>query len=107
VLKVALVLVAVAATVAGLVECAQTRNPRLMPRWAWLVVILLVPVVGPVAWFLLGRQRAARRRGPSAPDDDPRFLRELDDEVWRRKQQEKRRKKPGGGSEPHPDANPA
>lgn len=29
-------------------------------RLAWVAVILLVPVLGPVGWFIFGRKRAAR-----------------------------------------------
>jgi hypothetical protein len=102
VIKVAAVILMIALTISAFVECVQTRVPRLMPRWLWCVVIVVVPVLGPLAWFLAGRvptartqQFPGRRRGPSAPDDDPSFLRELDDEAWRRKAREQRE----GGSD--------
>jgi len=31
-----------------------------------------------------------RRSGPVAPDDDPRFLRKLDDDVWSKKMKRRR-----------------
>jgi len=104
VLKVVGVLVVIAATIAALVECAQTREPRALPRWTWLLVILLLPAIGPIAWFVFGRQRrnATTRRGVSAPDDDPRFLRELGDELWSKKQRERRRTKPTDPDLPEP-----
>ena len=85
-LRVIGVLVVIALTIAALVECVQTRTPRLMPRFVWAVVIIALPVIGPLAWFLLGRVgglggRSGTRR-VVAPDDDSTFLRELDDEAW-------------------------
>lgn len=57
------------------------RDVRALPKALWFVV-LLVPLVGPIAWLLCGRpQRATRRSTPApdraAPDDDEDFLREL------------------------------
>jgi len=97
--------VVVAASIAALVECAQTPSPRLMPRWTWLIVILLLPAVGPGAWFLLGRGSREDAARASAPDDDSRFLREIGDELWMRRQRERRRDTPPDGN--LPDANPA
>ena len=47
---------------------------RGLPRWAWVLVVLLIPVVGPVLWLTVGRGRVPRT---IAPDDDPEFLAEL------------------------------
>lgn len=46
-------------------------------------------------WLLLGRPWPEsggffRKRGPVAPDDDPRFLRKLDDDVWSKKMRKRR-----------------
>lgn len=77
------VLLAVALTVYALVDVVQSPPARVrtMPRLAWAGVILLLPVVGAVAWLLTGRPSgggAGRRPGrPIAPDDDPDFLRGL------------------------------
>ena len=55
---------------------------RTLPKVLWLVV-LLVPLLGGVAWLLLGRPRrprsgpAAPPARPVAPDDDDEWLREL------------------------------
>jgi len=67
------------------------RRIRLLPRALWMIIILLVPLAGGVAWFAAGRPRTLRLRrsgwraafrlpepaGPPAPDDDPTFLRSL------------------------------
>ena len=86
---------AVGVIIYALIECAQSDKyaVRAIPKWGWLLVILLLPVVGAVLWLLFGRPRkndAARepQRG-RGPDDDPQFLRNLEE---RRKQQERARK---------------
>ena len=74
---------------------------RNMPKILWLVVVILLPTVGGVAWLLLGRPigaglrpgdttpyrppRPAPRPAPRslAPDDDPTFLARLDEETRR------------------------
>jgi len=35
-----------------------TRRPqtRYLNRWAWLVIIIVFSILGPVAYFLLGRE---------------------------------------------------
>jgi hypothetical protein len=64
------------------------RRVRNLPRWAWVVVILVFLELGALAWAIFGRphgrQLAARgtrlqptRSGPIGPDDDPDFLRNL------------------------------
>lgn len=86
---------AVGLVIYALIECAQSERYRVraVPKGAWLLIILLLPVVGAVLWLFFGRPRtddaardAARGRGP---DDDPQFLRNLEE---RRKQQEQARK---------------
>ncbi len=71
---------------------------RNMPKVLWLVVVILLPTVGALAWLLLGRPvNAGLRPGdtstyrpsprsaarPLAPDDDPSFLARLDEETRR------------------------
>ncbi|WP_130177012.1 PLD nuclease N-terminal domain-containing protein [Cryobacterium sp. SO1] len=87
--------VVVILTVYAAVDCAVFDRNRIrgIPRWAWILVIILLPVIGPVLWLLIGRGRrtsAASTGGritrSMAPDDDPDFLRGLD----RAKDQERR-----------------
>ena len=62
---------------------------RGLPRLVWLVLMVVLPVVGGVAWLVAGRPRAPRPPGSVGPrtvgsprvlgpDDDPDFLRGLD-----------------------------
>jgi Phospholipase_D-nuclease N-terminal len=86
-----------ALTVYCLIDAFQTdeADMRNLPKVAWIVLVLLVPVIGPVAWLLAGRptrnstpsksqrqrwedqQRNRDRRRPRGPDDDPDFLKDL------------------------------
>lgn len=74
---------AVVFTIYAAVDCALFDRSRIrgLPRGWWIVVILLVPIIGGLLWFLVGRGRAIRvgRVFPhsAAPDDDPEFLRRL------------------------------
>lgn len=59
-------------------EAASTPKPRLMPRWAWVLVTGFVPAIGAALWFAVGRPRRGRPwRRPQGPDDDTDFLRSL------------------------------
>jgi hypothetical protein len=69
-------------TVYTLVDCAVFDRNRIrgLPRWVWIFVIFLVPLIGPLLWLLVGHGRATptTRSGRSvAPDDDLDFLRGL------------------------------
>lgn len=79
-----------------LIDCIQTPpdSARNLSKGWWIVLIVLIPVAGPVAWLVAGRPTAASRRRdvpwPSTqtagfpeyerprpargPDDDPAFL---------------------------------
>lgn len=85
-------LLTIAVTVYAVVDCVQTDDAQVrgLPKLLWLLLILLFPIVGAIAWFIAGRpQRGTAGRGPSGrgpthrpppprgPDDDPDFLRRL------------------------------
>jgi len=106
VLRVIAAIIVLAVTITAAVECAQTPSPRALPRWLWLIVIVVAPIVGPAAWFLLGRTSGSRSSSVAgAPDDDPRFLRKLSDDAWSRRQRERRSHKPPDPGTPT-DSNP-
>ncbi|MBX3094648.1 MAG: PLDc N-terminal domain-containing protein [Cryobacterium sp.] len=68
-------------TVYAVVDCAVTARERVrgIPKLAWIVVILLLPVVGGILWLIIGKDRTTGRpvRGAAAPDDDPAFLQRI------------------------------
>ncbi|WP_448808414.1 PLD nuclease N-terminal domain-containing protein [Agromyces bauzanensis] len=78
--------VAVVFTIYAIADCAffdRTRTRGLSRGW-WIVVILLVPIIGGVLWFVIGRgrvDRSARGSRTIAPDDDTEFLRSLRDDA--------------------------
>ncbi|GAB7043455.1 MULTISPECIES: PLD nuclease N-terminal domain-containing protein [Catenuloplanes] len=84
-------LLQIAMAVVALISClsAEPEQIRRLPRLVWAVVIVLIPVAGPILWFLAGRVRPGRGaagapRRPLAPDDNPDFLRTLDSDKARR-----------------------
>lgn len=112
-LRAVLAVASVALTVFALADCIQTDASRMrgIPKWAWIVLIVLIPWAGPLTWLVVGRDRsqgdgAARRPGSRAqpralaPDDDPDFLRKLDEDVRRRRREREQRTDGDEGSGP-------
>ena len=93
---------------------APSQEVRLLPKWLWVVVVLFIFLLGPVMWLVLGRPRAEYPpaggdgggggsggrgpgpRGPVAPDDDPEFLRRIDEQSWSARMERLRRERDGG-----------
>ncbi|MEU3295259.1 PLD nuclease N-terminal domain-containing protein [Streptomyces longwoodensis] len=116
-------LVPLALTIFAFIDCLNTPEDeaRHLPKIAWVFIILLFWIVGPIAWLAAGRGRTAPAGGrtPSewhrnhrpqyvAPDDNPEFLKSLAEENkrdeallkdWeadlRRREEELRRKERG------------
>ena len=71
-------------------EEALVRN---LPKVLWLILVILLPSVGAIAWLIMGRPPKAGfrpgdtnyRSSPRAlgPEDSPEFLSELDDRASR------------------------
>lgn len=82
----------------ALIDCIQTDSilVRNLPKMVWVLLIIFVPIAGPVAWLVAGRPAAQQRRRvpwpstatagfpeyerprPIAPDDDPEYLAQLE-----------------------------
>lgn len=102
-------LINLALSIYALISCIQTRDEDVphLPKLFWIVLIVLVPFVGPITWILMSRSHLRRQEvggrpggsagtgglgsagGPGtagrgapprrvAPDDDPEFLAWLD-----------------------------
>ncbi|MEU7901832.1 PLDc N-terminal domain-containing protein [Actinoplanes sp. NPDC049118] len=93
VLLAAVQLVLLVLALIGALSADRVRN---MPRALWLLVILLIPLLGPLAYFAWGRPVPPPREGgpirtrgprPTSPDDDPDFLRSMDTERSRRERE--------------------
>ena len=77
--------------------CAASEHKdevRTTPKWAWVLVCLLFPLIGGVLYLLVGRPVAGSRQQTRivAPDDDPDFLRKLNEKIRLQKEQEQREK---------------
>ena len=80
------VLIVFAVTLYSLFDCARTpqESVRGLPKWGWLLLIILFQFLGALGWLIFGRPKRTpgtrNNRGPRrpvAPDDDPDFLRNL------------------------------
>lgn len=92
-LRALIIILPIALAVYALVDLVQTPDDDVqgLPKLAWVVLIVLIWVVGPVAWLIAGKRGPSllsrllpRTAGPGpvpghqvAPDDDPDFLRGL------------------------------
>ncbi|MGY1437307.1 PLD nuclease N-terminal domain-containing protein [Streptomyces reniochalinae] len=84
------VLVILALWIYAFIDCLNTpeNEVRKLPKVVWVILILLFGQVllGPIAWFLVGRPRRntpygavrADERRWVAPDDNPEFLKSLE-----------------------------
>ncbi len=97
-LRVLMILVPLALSIYAFIDCitTQERDVRHIPKPLWAILILLFPLVGSVSWLIVGRDRgsaaggriggsSSRKSGRSgggwvAPDDNPEFLKSLDDD---------------------------
>ncbi|ABY24429.1 membrane protein [Renibacterium salmoninarum ATCC 33209] len=83
----------------ALIDCirSEASHIRSLPKPAWALIIIILPIIGFVLWFFLGRLQygtaSAVRSQPTivAPDDDAEFLRNLD--VTRKQKAEEARLK--------------
>ncbi|SCG69044.1 PLD nuclease N-terminal domain-containing protein [Micromonospora coxensis] len=113
-LSVLLFLIQIVLAVIALISClsAEEERIRALPRFAWVLIILVFPLIGSIAWFLAGRPTPATPAGPPAtrggsgrvtrpvaPDDDPEFLKSIaeqsrreDAELFRRWEEDLRRR---------------
>lgn len=71
--------VALALDVFAIVDIAliEERRVRALNKALWIIIVLILPIVGALLWFFLGRERRGDRGGEPrvvAPDDDPAFL---------------------------------
>jgi len=73
------VLLLIACTIFTAVHVVQSDSEQVrgLPKTLWLVIVILVPLVGMIAWWAFGRPVEGHLPPPIAPDDDPDFLRKL------------------------------
>jgi hypothetical protein len=92
-----ILLLAVGVTIYALVDLWHSSDDEVrgLPRLAWLLIVVLFPLVGGVAYLVAGRDRHDQPRLSRprvvAPDDDPDFLHQLDQQRRRAAADERRR----------------
>ncbi|MFI2378183.1 PLD nuclease N-terminal domain-containing protein [Streptomyces sp. NPDC018964] len=93
-LRVLMFLVPLALSVYAFIDCISTKDDdiRHMPKPLWAILVLLFPLVGSISWLIAGKKRHPAGAGGSAwgrggggrqwvaPDDNPEFLKSLDEE---------------------------
>jgi hypothetical protein len=115
-----------------LIDAIQTPEAEMrnLPKLVWILLILLIPLVGPIVWLVAGRpQRGAARELPwpsthpagspdderprvLGPDDDPDFLREMkrgndeQEQLLSRWEEDLRRREQQLKPPPEPEADP-
>ena len=96
--RIMLVVLALAITIYAIsdwVSRSRTWTPGRVNRWVWLAVIVLIPIIGPLAWIIVGLVTRAEQRSvntspdstpprSSRPDDNPEALSDLADRISRR-----------------------
>lgn len=95
-LRVLMFLVPLALSVYAFIDCISTKDEdiRHMPKPLWAILVLLFPLVGSISWIIAGKKRQPAGAGGSvwggggrgqwvAPDDNPDFLKSLDEEKKR------------------------
>ena len=74
-----------------------------MPKPLWAILVLVFPLVGSISWLIAGKTRqpaASARPGPDrrrqwvAPDDNPEFLKSLDEDDDKDKDDKTKRDEP-------------
>jgi hypothetical protein len=79
-----LFILSLALTLYTFIDCARRDETeiRKLPKWGWLLVILLTGIFGPIVYLVVGRNPLnSKPKNPKRrilpPDDDPDFLRGL------------------------------
>ena len=80
---------------------AKPNEVRLLPKWLWVVLCLIVPTIGGLLYITIGRPIAkpgftASGTRVVAPDDDPDFLRNLRDRLAKNDDEDGDQKPKGG-----------
>ncbi|MEY3310605.1 MAG: hypothetical protein RL107_741 [Actinomycetota bacterium] len=60
-----------AVIVYAIVDVAITPASRIraLPKWLWIVVVVLVPLIGAILWLIVGKVRRGSTTKPTTPTD--------------------------------------
>jgi hypothetical protein len=69
-LRVVLIIVLLGIYIASIIDVLRTPSAesRRLPRFVWLILVIVLPVIGGALWWLLGR--VWPQRGAEGGDDD-------------------------------------
>jgi hypothetical protein len=96
---------------------SEPEHVRNLPKLVWLLIVIVLPDIGSIAWLVAGRPKGAaiyrgpapsrpprtqRSSAPIGPEDSPHFLKSIDEQrrlkAWeddlRRREEELKRKPP-------------
>ncbi|CAB4338051.1 unannotated protein [freshwater metagenome] len=83
-LQAIIVLTSLVLTLYTFIDCARREDTQIqkLPKWGWLLLIVLLSPFGAIAYLILGRINGGKGPRPPKrrilpPDDDPDFLRKL------------------------------
>ena len=51
-----IVVIQLGLAIAALLDLVKRERVKLLPKWAWVPVVILVNFIGPIAYFLVGRE---------------------------------------------------
>lgn len=119
-------LLVIALMVAAMVDIIRKDDAqvRYLPKMAWVIIVILLPLIGSLLWFAIGREysetglriprfpRTRTAARPAAPRSEPRTappvdarsteqqIADLDREIeeWRLRQEIEKRRREGGDS---------
>jgi hypothetical protein len=43
-------------TIAALLDLVKRERFKLLPKWAWILIVVFVNIVGPILYFVLARE---------------------------------------------------
>jgi hypothetical protein len=86
-------LMLIALVIFAIIDCLQSEDDERagLPKWAWIILMIIFPLVGSIAYLVVTRTMRSRRGpqpepgwgdaparrvgpAPTSPDDDPEFL---------------------------------
>ena len=83
-MRILIYVIPIALTLYAFFDVARTpqEDVRRLPKWAWLLIVLLFESLGSLGWLFIGRPKREPGARPGRgkiipPDDDPDFLRKL------------------------------
>ena len=71
---------------------------RHLPKTVWIILVIVTSILGSILWFAIGRERKGqggmpaapgRKPSPMGPEDDPKFIDNIEQRRRNREQEER------------------